>query len=371
MRLQTYILLLILTACAACGETDTGTVAVGDLPRVAPEMMWETAEAGTLFFGHLGYNSVAREDGSFLVYDRQLSAVLHISPEGELLEQLTRKGRGPGEVGDIISLTGTGDGGVLVHEQSNDKVLRFNGDLELQSEFLLSARDGDNPVGIYGGVGDSTYIVRLNSSLQSLREDPMSDMGLILAHYNSEDDRYGKSMRVLGSTFAPQMLNGMFVGGMRVPYAPATRIAWMPESRTFYLHLSGSGEIAEIDGSLDTLRTIALNLPAEEITQSERDSLLKEHDQIDRATLLEKLPSRKVPVEEMMAGPGGEIWLRLNYRGDTQQWLVLGRGGEPLYTVHLPKDSMLLHAGEHNLAVRLDDITLALFEGPERYREML
>lgn len=366
-----YILLLFLLF-ASCQEANrTGSVDVENLPSVQPEQRWSMESVDTLFFAHLGYESVPLEDGSFLAYDRQAQVLMHLGPDGMLRNRLTRPGRGPAEVGDILNLVKTPSGGALLYDQNNRKAVRFDEELEYQTEFVVPSSEGRTPSGVWPGETDSNYLVELRSGMRQMLDNPMGDVQIYLAHYNEEREAYGQIEELMGYTFAPHMVNGNFAGGMRVPHAPATLIASRPDTRTFYLHLSGSGEIAEVNVSLDTLRTIPLNLAGEEMSRAERDSLLAENDRIGREILLEKLPERKVPVEKLLAGPGGEIWLKLNYSGPGIRWLVMSREGRPMYTVRLPAGSMLLHVSEQNLAVRLDDITLALYEGTVSYREKL
>lgn len=366
-----YVLLLVLLFASCQEAAHTGPIDVEELPSIQPKQLWSMESVDTLFFAHLGYESVPLEDGSFLAYDRQYQVLMHLGPDGALRNRLTRPGRGPAEVGDILNLVKTPSGGALLYDQENRKAVRFDGNLEYQTEFTVPSSEGRTPTGVWPGEMDSMYVVEMRSSMRQMLENPMDDVRIYLGRYNEERESYGEIQGMLGYTFAPHLVNGTFAGGMRVPNAPATLMVFKPETGTFYQHLSGSGEIAEISVDFDTLRTMPLNLPREEMSRAERDSLIKENERIGREVLLEKLPEQKVPVEKVLAGPGGEIWLKLNYAGETTRWLVMSREGEPLYVVHLPGGSMLLHVSDHNLAVRLDDITLALYEGPGLYREQL
>lgn len=364
-------MLLLFSACATKTETADGLINVKELPSVRPDRLWAMESVDTLYFGHLGYESVSLGDGSLLAYDRHSRVLMHLGPGGRLRGQLTRPGRGPGEVGDILNLVKTPSGGALFYDQDNQKAVRIDATPSFQTEFPVTPLEGRTPSAIWPGATDSTYLVQMRSGMSSMLDHPMADIRMYLVPYNEESESYGRVQEMLAYTFVPHMLNGNFAGGMRVPNAPATLLAYRPDSGTYYLHLSGSGELAEVNASLDTLRTVPLNLPREELGRAERDSLLKANERIGEDVLLEKLPEEKVPVEKLLAGPDGEIWLKLNYAGSTNQWLVMSREGEALYTLHLPAGSMLLHASRHNLAVRLDDVTLALYRGPASYREEL
>ncbi|MEX0779018.1 MAG: hypothetical protein WD037_04745 [Balneolales bacterium] len=74
------------------------------------------------------------------------------------------------------------------------------------------------------------------------------------------------------------------------------------------------------------------------------------------------LPDEKTPVENMMIDHKGRIWLQLTYTADSQQWLIITADGTKEKIVNLPKDTMLTHISSHHLGVRLDDVTMALFE---------
>lgn len=363
------ILLLIATACSQePGSVPGEPVRVSDLPQVHPEKEWQSDAADTNFYQHIGYESIPRDNGSFLIYDRQSGILFHLDERGELIRRLTRKGRGPGEVQDITHLVEAPGGGLLLYDQSNDKMIRFDENLQYAGEFIPEPREGGNLVAFYPGDTNSMFVTEFYS--REWLNDRSEDMDVTLAQFFPGQRSYGRSVRMHHEVFAHLVLEDQVVGGTRVPYSPAQLIRYRPESNTFYLHLTGSGEIAEMNTDFDTLRTISVNLPREEISSAEIDSLEGEYRAEQWKTVREELPETKVPVENMVLGPGGEIWLRLNYRGPARKWLVMSSEGEPLYVVHLPAGAMLLHASEASLAVRLDATTVAVFEGTSEYREL-
>lgn len=359
---------LFLAACGGESGTPSGEeIRISELPQVHPQLITRVDSADTSFFQHLGYESVPRDDGSFIIYDRQSGILFHLDGQGRLISRLTRAGRGPGEVQDITSLVETPGGGLLIYDQRNKKVIRFTPELKYRDEFVPEPFAGGSMSAIYPGTTDSTYVVDFFTT--EWATDPSKDMDMILAQYDPGERRYGDSVRTHAEVFAPYMIDGQARGGMFVPYAPTQLLRYRPETRSFYLHLTGSGEIAEINAAFDSLRTLPLHLPGEELSGADRDSLRAEESELQWETLKDELPDTKVPVEHMVLGAGGQIWLQLNYRGNTQRWLVLGSEGEPQYVAHLPKGAMLLHASGQNIAVRLDAVTLALYEASVNHRE--
>ena len=105
-----------------------------------------------------------------------------------------------------------------------------------------------------------------------------------------------------------------------------------------------------------------MDLPAQPLSDAEYDSIEAETRDREWKTLKDELPNMKTPVERMLIDEQGRFWLRLNYRGDTQQWLVMSDDGEYQKIVHLPRGSMLTHVSNHHLGVRLDETTFALFK---------
>ena len=67
----------------------------------------------------------------------------------------------------------------------------------------------------------------------------------------------------------------------------------------------------------------------------------------------------------MKMDPEGRFWVKLNYRSDSNLWLILGQEGDPQKVVHLPGGSMLTHISGKHLGVRVDDVTFALYEPVE------
>lgn len=365
MRIKTILccsgaaVLLSLLTLACSSEAETGSTLPGDLPQVHPEEITSFESVGDFYFQHLGYRSIPLEDGTFLMHDRMGIFLLQVGPEGELVRQISREGKGPGEIGDIIHLTATPEGEILLVDQGNQRVMRFDAGLEIADTFLPEPMESRIRY-IYPAEGENRYIAVFTP--QDYMRDESKRPRMVLAPYDRETGRYADSIHVNTRNFAPYLLNGeLFVGGREVAYAPDQLLVNNPSSHTLFAYWTDSGVIAELDSGFDTLRTVTIDLPSEPVSQAERDSLREENPADQWDTLGEMLPEQKTPVEEMLVDRQGRFWLQLNRSGPTQQWLVVGGDGEMQKVVHLPKGVILSHVSEHHLGVRSSDGVFTLY----------
>lgn len=333
------------------------------MPHEHPEEINRFQQADSIYFDHLGYSSVPREDGSVVLYDRERNVLLQVSEQGYLQKTVAQTGRGPGEVLDILSLVQDNDSGILVYDQDNQKVVHFDNQLNYLKEFTPQPYEGTNTTETFPAAAEDEYLL-LNSSYDYLKDKNKRPRSF-LTRYHVQNGSHDESMRMQDREYARLILDGDIRGATAVDYSPRQLIVNNPHKETIYTFWTGSGEIAELSADFDTLRTIPVELPAQALSSEVRDSLKERYRSEQWKTLREKLPDEKVPVEDMKIDSENRFWLRLNYRGDTQQWLVLDQEGEPQKIVHLPKESMLTHVSYQHLGVRLDDITFAFFEPVE------
>lgn len=123
--LPLFSLLLIIVACQNELESEAD---LSGLPLVIPQSIVELDSHGDHYFSHLGYQSILLEDGHVLLPDRELSMIFNINPSGEIVSVAARNGRGPGEFQDILSMTRTPAGTILVNDQMNKKIVVLDRD---------------------------------------------------------------------------------------------------------------------------------------------------------------------------------------------------------------------------------------------------
>lgn len=99
--------------------------------------------------------------------------LLQINTDGELVKKVARSGRGPGEFHDILFLNKSESGEIVVYDQKNQKVVRFDQQLEFVNEFTPKPYRSASIIGIYQ-ISESQYIVQVspNDYLFDENKDP-------------------------------------------------------------------------------------------------------------------------------------------------------------------------------------------------------
>jgi hypothetical protein len=163
------IFILILTAGAAVAMAAPATITLPtDPPATRTVELVEQWRIGSeddedILLGVI-FDAVVGPDGNVYLIDRQLSQVLIISPEGELVTTLGRQGEGPGELNQPHGLFLLDDGKIGVIQGFPGKVTVINPDDTPGGEIHIGgapeeggfnfvrklARCGDNLVGVRG-----------------------------------------------------------------------------------------------------------------------------------------------------------------------------------------------------------------------------
>ncbi len=355
---------ILLVICISCtGEKQSPKEFVQQLPQFHPEEINRFQKANSVYFSHISYETISLEDETILLPLRKPEILIQVNPKGDLIEMIARQGRGPGEVRDVVFTNMKENGGVLVYDQGNNKILRFDQKGEFIGEFIPKPFESSSIEGFYPTKISDEYLVLFES--HAFLFDKTRRPVLYLIRYDAESETYGKRLTLSDRRVARLVIDDQVRGGREVHYTPDHLTAWDSESKTLYTYWTGSSQVAEVSANFDTLRTIPINLPSQLLSSAERDSIEEDVQPTQWKTLGDLLPDRKTSIEKMKLDQKGCFWLKLNYRGDTDKWLVMDREGEFEKIVHLPRGSMLTHISDNHLGVRLDEITFALYEPVE------
>jgi hypothetical protein len=271
---------------------------------------------------------------------------------------MARAGRGPGEVLDM-TMTKTPEGGIIAYDQTNMKLVRFDADMKFREDLPVTPPEK----------GGMLQFFKLNNdeflgqgSTNDWIFDKEEEHKILLARYNSGTDTYEDLLQLQGKKYARLVIDGRPRGGAVVPYRSSQVVRYNPDEQTLWTMWTGSGVIAEMSPDFDTLQTVTVDLPQQELSSAEMDTLENTYGERQWKTMQPALPQQKVAVEDMHVDWNGRFWLQLNYRSDYQLWLITDRDGTPQKIVHLPKGTMLTHVSEHHLGVRIGPGTFALYE---------
>lgn len=333
---------------------------IEDFLSFQPQLINSIDHTGDLYFSHLGYESVILDNGNIAFADRQIPVIAVINEAGELQKRING-GRGPGEIIDAYIFTKGVNGHVYTYDQNNDKIIVFDKNLDLLKEIIPPKYKATNLIKVY--VDEKGELFFKMASYEHF-EDPEKDKVDILISYNAESETFGGEFILRAQPYARLVLDGRVRGAAKVPYASGNITAYNSEDGTLYVYDTGTDIIAEINAEFDTLNTIPVNLPTEEVSFAERDSMEASYSAEQWKTIKELLPDVKAPADKMMYH-NGEFWLKSNIEAETEIWLVVNREGQITRVVNLPKECILMHISDEHLGVRLDDVTYALFTNPK------
>lgn len=368
MHIRNYLFLfsgflLLFLACSTNNQESSEYIDLEKLPTERPTQFMQTDHADNIFFDHLNYATTVKENGNIIVNDRPQAVILEINPEGELVEIVASKGQGPGEIQDASRLSAGLNESLVIFDQRNYKIVQYDLNNRSHYEFLpfqpdqyriRSAHALHDP--------DLFLIVEWKPSALS---NPGEDFTNRIVIYNQESDSILARHTYPDRVFARQIIEGAVRGGAPVPYSPALHFSTSNNNKSIYISWSEHNEIAELDLSLDTLRTIPVPLELKQLAKSEIDSIEQSYND-KRPSPWEfiepLLPGEKVAYEEMTIDHSDRIWLKLTYQSEWQNWLILSNDGTPQKIVQLPKEGILTHVSEHHLGFRENDYTYSLYE---------
>ncbi|MEP1151893.1 MAG: hypothetical protein ABJH08_09210 [Balneola sp.] len=366
------LLMLCVGISFACSDkkNQSQEVDFSTIPEFTPKQLSQFDQVDSLYFGYLGVRSFPLADGSFILGIQAPSHLAHINKEGNSLLGITKKGRGPSEILQIGVPTKS-NSDIHVYDRNKKSVMAFDLTLAPKNEFQISQNENLYVNNVAYKIGDEDYVVEMNSI--DWMFDSEKSKYLIFSRYNSSTGSYGKTVRLIDRQYAqsespappaPVKYYAEFLGGDRaISYSDKQLYAFSEMEESLFLYNTGSDHIAEVDFNFDTLRTISVSFPTEEITRVEIDSIKKvvqEAEILDN--LVSRMPKLKTPIERMLIDHKNRFWLKSNLRGNHEKWFVMNQDGDIVKVVNLPKNTFLTHISEHHLGVRIDDSTFGLFE---------
>lgn len=337
---------------------------IDEIPVERPSQLIEFDQAGEIFFTHLNYSTEVAANGDVILNDRHANVLLKISDKGQLADIIANQGRGPGEVGDILSMQMDAAGGIHVYDQQNQKSVYYKPGSYEPSEFTIQTTNGNRVSKMFPIKDTQSYFV-IERNLSAWLDDTAEPFTSLRVYYR-ETDSTRVQWNFPAAIYARLVVDGRVLGGARVPFGSEFLYDISSDKESFYVSWSENSQIAELNSDLDTIRTIDVKLERLPISENELMDIEEEfsdHHPNQLQSVMDLLPDRKVNYEEMIVDHQNRIWLKMTrWHENDQEWLVLSEEGEPLKRVFLPKDGMLTHVSEHHIGFRKDDHLFALFE---------
>lgn len=358
------ILLLSLLVSCSVSEEQSDIINLDALLEIRPVQLFEIDQVNDIYFNHLNYSTEVSAEGDVFLNDREEAIMIKISNNGELLNIIASKGRGPGEIGDILSMKIDIHGGIHIYDQQNEKAVYYEPNNYEPEEFRIRAETGNRINSILPLNVNNKYLTverNLNAMLDATAE-PMN----LLSIYDKTDQKKVRSHKFPDAGYARLIVDDSVMGGALVPYGPRFLFDTSTEKDRIYVSWSESNQVAELNSNLDTLRTIDLKLervPISNIEMMEIENEFSNHHPNQIKSVKDNLPDFKMSYDNMLVDHKNRIWLKLTrWSENDQEWLIISNEGEPLQRVLLPKEGMLTHVSEYHIGFREDDHIFSLYE---------
>ncbi len=332
-----------------------------NLPIAELELTSEFDQSGEYFFQFINHrNTISLDNGDIILADRQGSFLIRINEQGDFVSQLSREGRGPGEVLDPISIEKTGDS-IWIYDQERKRIIRKTLDGSNVNEFMPPNFNSFQVTGI-NPIEDK--VIHLTLSDLSFIMNPEKEPANRLVAYQTSTENVISSFDYPSDTWVSFQIDGQPAGGAAlVPYTPKFLQDLSTSGLEFYAFWPEDSNIYVLNPiTFDTLRNIPINLPSEQISSAEIDSLQQNFREDMWPQVMDVLPDTKSPADKMIVDPQNRIWLKLSLQSDYQEWIVLDQTGSPEFRVQFPKEGIVTHVSDAHIGFRADDHLFALYK---------
>ncbi len=364
----------LLLACAGGAERSGLTVdlATWTLSAEPVEILGDDGTADRMFSGI----QVARlPDGQLLVAERGTKE-LRLFRDGVLTARLSRDGDGPGELRDLSRIAVAGDTIVVIPlPMVSREVSTFTAVGGFVSRRRLRAPAGGPAVTPIALLASGEFLVEEGRGFRAFNEVPplgvpMPDsvtVGLLRQPASDTAGVYLPLARVARGSMVAHRVEGTPIpfSMARVSLAPTSLwtasgdLAWIADGATGTLRAfnGAGGEVVNV-----TLPVTTRPLDAATVQRSRSMELARARTAIDTAAAMASHESAVLPailpvLDGIMAGHGGEVWVRLFQleAGPTSEYLVVDRAGQAVATIAVPTDLTIHQVGaDFVLGVRRD-----------------
>lgn len=304
-------------------------------------------------------------DGAILAADIG-SRELRLFHGKSFVARLSRAGRGPGELPERFLPAVEGDTIYAVTPLNGDPVVRvYTPGAGFLRQFRLHRRDAFPRFVVLGRLAGGTYFVEEGPGFRPLSAPPPAGQvvpdSVSLGLLQAAPDGSVRSYMPLGSFQRGVLVPHAWPGGLmpralsRSPYAIGVR--WAVAEDHVWIADATTGGLRRFDATgamvwAGTLPVRRRRFDVAELNEAKSQALRSATDAYQRAVLEaihdpEMRPALVPIFDEASPGHDGELWIRRFEvaPGKTRAYVVIGRTGAAVATVHLPADVSVHHVG--------------------------
>ena len=342
-------LLIIASLMAACAkESPQATsrsvaTAEGGL-RISPTPSLDIAGDGpsdTIFLDRVG-GAVRLPDGNIAVADRGATMIRIFGPDGKLIRTSGRRGSGPGEFRDLVSIHRCAADSLFAWDRMHSRMTV----LDSAGTYVRTLRLPGDPVQI--SCSEAGNVAILSMAANSSMADSIVEGAIFVA--TTSGDSLG--------TIMPVPL------GTNHPLGAMSSIALVGD--TLYLGTGDRPAIRVYDLHGRALPEITLPLAAQRSTRAIYDATIDEivaplREAAARSESKKRLAAQPMPkfapvYRQILPGPDGSIWVVVSPRGLTEtQIVVMASDGNLIGKLRLAGDNTVLQVGARYLLTSYAD----------------
>ena len=328
---------LLLAGCGGGSSTpDLGEWSLKTNGMILTEEL-RVSDTETFYFGSIVGLDVTNE-GRIVVADRQAKNLKLLRSDGTLLDTLGRAGSGPGEFRQLIDVQVARGDSLYAFDPRQSRLTVFapGAPYRLSRTVRLPRKSG---FPIRFQILDEAVVAEF-ASTSSPEEG--------VARPSPRTWRVVRESGALGDTLLQtpgyRMLTTETSGGgfrmQTIPLSPRTAIAWGPDGRLYHgwtdsLHV----EVRSLNGSSTDIASVPTDpVP---LTETARDSVLKDTDSDIRSKLGPALPDTKPAFTDLIVADDGRIWVKRPKKKaepDTTPWWILNSESKKIQEVRLPSE---------------------------------
>jgi len=365
--MHNYCLFILCLYLFSCSPQDKSSAKIdwSSIPITIPDQIFQADHVESLYFQFLAPQSLSSSEGNIILNDWDDPFIVNLNRNGDLIEVIGRKGSGPGEIQRAGSMDFDEKGNLFFFDVVRSRIIKLSNEFDLVQEFEPPILDQMQRVTeVYATSADSLVLLKITSGLFLRVQDEKPKT--IFALWNLETGSFEQKVEYPAKAYARLFVNGSIRGATQVPFSGDLLYDTSPDKQSLFVYWSEDNHITELDVmTFDTLRTIGIRLPKENVSSAEIDSLKDLYRPEQWSTLRKVLPTEKAYAEDMIIDQKDRFWMKLNIMGNHQEWLVLNRDGKPEKIIQLPKEGSISHVSEYHIGFRNDETNFTLFEAVE------
>lgn len=359
--------LALVTIATACVRSEPPSSLALDLPSYVlshgPTLLLEDDGTPERSFARVTVRRMPT--GEIVVADRGASSIQLFGRDGALIRTLARHGKGPGEVDGEFTLTAIAD--TLVTFGQPPMAAPDVNLYSATSGFLARIRPSASNARVFTPFGRLTtgeFVVKRGSGFSVLEQGPplgalLPDSAVygILRSDSETDAQVVWLPPVVSEWLYTYRWRNSRLGSGAAPYPLGPVTLALVSGCRFWLVDGGTGVLRAFDGAGHEVVSRTIALPLEDFDraaiarrrEAAMDAAAREVDTARAEALYDPdlLPATMPLVSSAVAGPDGEVWLRLFELDATapQRYLVVNKAGIEIAQVVVPNGLQVEHVG--------------------------